>query len=439
MSQGMDVRKILILAGLVLLAVLLIVSPAQAMETRSGDRVVIDSNEVIDDDLYVAANEVVVNGTIRGDLFAIGNTVTVNGTVEGDLNAAAQSVEVGGTVDDDVRIAGQTLLLNKNARINDDLLAAGFSLENQPDTSVGGTLAYAGYQAFLSGTVGEDLNVAANGVVLDGEVGRNVDANVDSEDGGPPPFLFLPTPRVQTPSVEPGLRLTNSARVGGDLTYKSSTEAKIDPDAQVEGEVVRQARPATEEEPTRTAADVVLDILRSFIALLPVGLLLLWVVPNLTRRLADTVRVRPLPSFGWGLLGFVLFIALAIAILLATILLAVIFGLVTLGGLVLLIIGLGVLAEIALVLVFSISTGYLAQIIVSFLVGRLLLERGLPNRAAGRVLPLVVGLVLYVILRAIPVLGFIVGLVVVLLGLGALTNWIWTTLRRSPSHPPPPR
>ena len=92
MSQGMDVRKILILAGLVLLAVLLIVSPAQAMETRSGDRVVIDSNEVIDDDLYVAANEVVVNGTIRGDLFAIGNTVTVNGTVEGDLNAAAQSV-----------------------------------------------------------------------------------------------------------------------------------------------------------------------------------------------------------------------------------------------------------------------------------------------------------------------------------------------------------
>jgi membrane protein required for beta-lactamase induction len=62
---------------------------------------------------------------------------------------------------------------------------------------------------------------------------------------------------------------------------------------------------------------------------------------NWTRRLSDTVQIRPLPSFGWGILGFIVFIALAIAILLATILLAVIFGLLTLGSLVLLFIGLG--------------------------------------------------------------------------------------------------
>ncbi len=65
------------------------------------------------------------------------------------------------------------------------------------------------------------------------------------------------------------------------------------------------------------------------------------------------------------------------------------------------------------------------------------MERILPNWAAGRVLPLVTGLILYVILRAIPVLGPLVGLVVVLLGLGALSNWIWTRLRRGPAQPPP--
>jgi hypothetical protein len=95
-----------------------------------------------------------------------------------------------------------------------------------------------------------------------------------------------------------------------------------------------------------------------------------------------------------------------------------------------------VLAEVALVITFLISTNYLAQIIVSFLAGVLVLEGAGPGRGSGRVLPLVVGLVLYVILRTIPVLGFIVGLVVVLLGLGALSHWVWTKLRHRRAQSP---
>jgi hypothetical protein len=134
-------------------------------------------------------------------------------------------------------------------------------------------------------------------------------------------------------------------------------------------------------------------------------------------------------------LAFIGFLALAIAILLATILLAVIFGVLTLGGLVLLFIGLGVLAEAVLVIVFLISTNYLAQIIVSFLAGVLVLEAVRPGRDTGRVLPLVIGLILYVVLRVIPVLGVVVGLVVMLLGLGALSHWVWSKLRHRRGQP----
>jgi hypothetical protein len=116
--------------------------------------------------------------------------------------------------------------------------------------------------------------------------------------------------------------------------------------------------------------------------------------------------------------------------------LAVVFGLLTLGGLVALIIVLGLLAEVILLLVFWISTNYLVQIIVGFLAGVLLVEAVRPGRGSARVLPLVVGLTLYVVLRAIPVLGPIVGLAVVLLGLGALIRWVWTTLRRPSGEPP---
>src|SRR5215212_2111303 len=259
-------RNFLIILGLVLLVTLLIASPVfGTVETRSGDRVVIGSGEEVDDDLYVTANEVVVDGTIRGDLVAFGRSVTVNGTVQGDLIAAGQSVEVGGTVDDDARIAGQTLLLRDNAQVGDDLISAGFSLESGPGSTVGGTLLYAGYQALLAGNVGEDLKGAMNGLQLSGQVGRDVDADVDGENEDSPPFLFEPL--VEIPTVEPGLTLTDSARIGGDLSYESGTEARVAPGAQIEGEVIRQERPVAEEEeePARSAAaDWVLGNLRSF-------------------------------------------------------------------------------------------------------------------------------------------------------------------------------
>src|ERR671917_2658691 len=396
---------LLLMGFLVVLAVLLLVSPVWAVESRSG-------------------NEVVMEGTVEGDLIAFGSSIAVDGTVEGDLISAGQSVEIGGTVEDDARIAGQTLVLGEGGEVEDDLIAAGFSLENVPGSAVGGTLLYAGYQALLQGTVSEDVNAAANGLELGGEVGANVDAEVDGEDGGPPTFLFAL--QADVPTIESGLTLTDSATVGGNLIYESSTEAQVDPQAQIEGEVVGEERPAEAEQDAYTFADGVFDNLRSFIALLLVGLILIWIAPNWIRRRAGTVLDRPLASLGWGVLGLVAFLALGVAILLATLVLAVILGLLTLGGLVALIVVLGLLAEVVLVLAFWIFTNYLAQIVVSFLAGLLLVEAVRPGRGSGRVLPLGVGLILYVILRAVPVLGPLVGLAVVLLGLGALFHWVWT-------------
>ena len=420
--------------GLALLAVLLAISPGWAVESQSGDQVIIGPDEVVDDDLYATANEIVVEGTVRGDLVAFGRSVTVDGTVEGDLIGAGQSVEIGGEVDDDVRIAGQALLLSEGASVGDDLIAAAYSLQNEPESNVGGTLWYAGYQALLAGTVGEDLAGAANALTLGGEIGGDADVDVDGEEGGAAPPAFVPVPQVPIPTVESGLTLTDSALIGGNLTYQSSTEAQIDPGARIEGDVVREERPVEEEEEEAARSpltETVLDALGSLVALVLVGLLLVWIVPGWIRHRAYTVLDRPLASLGWGLLGLVAFPILGVVVLLVTILLAIVLGLLTLGGLVALIIVLGLLAEAALVLALWVSTGYLAQIVVSFLAGVLLVEAIRPGRGRGRVLPLVVGLILYMVLRAIPVLGPLVGLAVVLLGLGAISHWIWTKLRRS--------
>ena len=70
----MSKRGSLLLVGLVLLVIMLFVSTVWAVETRSGDQVVIGPDDVIEDDLYVTASEILVEGTIRGDLVAFGKS-----------------------------------------------------------------------------------------------------------------------------------------------------------------------------------------------------------------------------------------------------------------------------------------------------------------------------------------------------------------------------
>jgi hypothetical protein len=418
------------LAAITALMVFAFASSGWAIETRTGEDVVIDADEVIEDDLYVGANSVTVEGTIEGDLVAAAGTIRVDGTVEGDVNAAGQTIIIDGTVQDDVRAAGQAVLLDENTRITDDVIAFGYSLESRSGSVVGGDLALGGYQALLAGTVEEDVRGGAAGIELDGEVGGNVDVEVDGGGAQDAGAQFAPGPGVPIPDVEPGLTLTDSARIDGDLRYRSSTEADIASGADIGGEVAyeRVAREGAEAEPTGIAA-VLLGSLRLFATLLVVGALMVWLAPSLVNGAADTLRGRPLLSLGWGVLALAIFAVMFVLVLALTILLAILFGFVTLGGLVATIIGAGVLVEVVLAVAFAVSVVFLAPIVVSFLVGRMLLRSSLPGGLGGRIVALVVGLAIYVVLRAIPILGAIVTLAVVLLGLGALCVWAWRVMR----------
>ena len=90
--------KLFFALGLLALLVLTITMPASAFDGRSGENIVIESNEVIDDDLYVTAATFVLDGTVNGDLIAAGQTLTINGKVDGDVMAAGQTIVVHGEV-----------------------------------------------------------------------------------------------------------------------------------------------------------------------------------------------------------------------------------------------------------------------------------------------------------------------------------------------------
>lgn len=410
--------RILILIALAALLALFAVTPARAADVRGGDTVVIGRGEVIEDDLYVTSSSVVIDGVVKGDLVAFGGQITVNGTIAGDLLAVGQSVVINGVVGDDVRAAGQAIVLGPSARVAGDLVTAGLSTETRPGSVVQGDLMSVGYQALLAGDVGKNVRGGMNRMELRGTIGGNVDVTVSGEQNASA-VQFSPAGQTPLPSVQPNLTVADSARIGGKLRYRSSAEGVIAPTAQLHGVAFdRQVAPAA-------PAPVIpgLSYLQQLVGLLLAGLLLLWLTPAWTRRMADSVETQPLLSLGRGLLAFGAFLGALLVILIATILLAICFGYLTLGGLAALVVGVGLLAGVALTLGYVTFAAYIAAAIVGFMAGRWLLRRVQPAWAEQPVVTMIVGLALYVLLSAIPWLGGVVGLLVVLLALGALWEW----------------
>lgn len=446
----------LLIPLLIFVAFFALPAPAQAFEGRNGDTVVIPAGEVVADDVYAAGQTITVQGTIQGDLVAVGTTITIaqGGVIEGDLIAAAQSVVIEGQVMDDARIAGAALAVRPEGQIGEDLISAGYSLETAAGSTVGRDVLFGGAQALLAGDIGDDLKVAANAVNIQGSVAGDATIEVGEDQGMPPfsPFAFIPD-MPPVPSVPGGLTVSQGAQIGGDLSYTSSQEESV-PAGVVGGSVSQTIRPTpvppSEEEgeavviPRREPSGTLAILgwfrrnLANLLGLLVVGLLAVWLAPRLVQDSAEALRSKPLPSLGWGLVVLLGFFILLFALIAILVTLAIVLGVITLGDLLGTTIWGGMLAFGGFVFAFVFAANYLAQIVVSFLAGRWLVGLIKAEWAVKPWLPLIVGVIIFAILVAIPFLGWLINFVVVLFGLGALWLFVQERFRRQPLAAPVP-
>jgi cytoskeletal protein CcmA (bactofilin family) len=394
---------------------------AVAATFRSGERPVVAADEVIEDDLYITGETVTVDGVVQGDLVAMGREVVINGTVEGDLMAAAQAVLITGEVQD-ARIAGMALKLGEGARVTEDLIGASFSLEMTSDSSVDGLVIYSGYQAVLAGAVGGAVSAAVGALELAGPVAGDVKAEITGNQGEKSPASFMPSP-LTMPNVAGGLKVTESARIGGRLIYTAPSEGEIASGDVISGGVEHR-RPEAKQAPEPSAASVVLSHIKKPIALLIIGLLMLWLAPRWVRGLVESLEARPLPSLGWGVVTLIAVPVAVIAIILVALIVAVVVGMLRLSDLAALVVVLSLIGEGILIVAFWVAVAFLAPIAVSLVVGRWVVRRARGGMVGDGVLPLVIGLVAVAVLSAVPVIGTLVGWLVVLLGLGAVLIWL---------------
>jgi hypothetical protein len=285
-------------------------------------------------------------------------------------------------------------------------------------------LLFAGYQALLAGSVGEDVTVGGNGLEIRGRIGGDLKADVGSSEPAPPvnPMQFMPD-MPALPQVPAGLTIGGEAEIEGDVEYTAPEQATI-PAGVAKGRVRHTQKTAEEARPEKTpvqrAGRWFLRNLRRLVALVVVGLLLAWLAPSWIKRPARALEAEPWPSLGLGaatLFGFPVALFVLIGVI---VLLAILLGVLTLGNLVGSVVWLGIALVVALAVLFGLIVTYLTKIVVGYWGGRLVLNAINPKWATNPVWPVLLGVLIVAILMAIPFVGWLLGLIITLFGLGTL-------------------
>jgi hypothetical protein len=332
-------------------------------------------------------------------------------------------------------MAGSVLFVGEKARVGGDILGAGYSLEIRKGSTVGRDVVFATGQTLLAADVSRNVEAYTGALEIDGNVGGNVKAQIGEAGesrAGPPPTMFMPQSTVPAPIVKQGLTIDPAARIAGNLEYTQNVDLAI-PAGVVVGKVTRIAQPEQKNETPveKTAgqkvADWALHAGRSMVTLILIGLLLLWLFPLFTGSVSNELQSRPLPSLGWGVITYAGFFFALLLVVFVTILGAVVFGVLTLGGLSGSIVVLGLLALFGLIIGFVLATSFAAKVVFGMALGKWILARTQPSLAEHRYWPMVIGVVITVAVIALltfPLIpGFLGGLLnfaIILAGLGAL-------------------
>ena len=355
--------------------------PAEAIDIRTTEIISVETGEIVDDTLIAFGRVVRIDGDVTGDLIVFAQTIEIAGSVRGDVFSFGRTIEVDGGVGGGFAGFGQMIRIGDT--IGQSVYGFAQSFRSGRDAAIEGDLFAFGEDINVGGSVARNVTVFGNTFTLSGEVRRDVTF------GG------------RLAAVQ------SSASIGGDLDVglPAGDNLALDSSATVGGEtIVDVHEPSREEDGMLSAWTIALTALWLAAAFLS-GMLLLWALPALRRVPLDNLR-GILSSAG---VGFLILTAMPV---LSAVLAVTLIGLPT---------GLVIAAVWALGL-------YVSKIVVAHFLGNTLLR---PKRQDPRslVLPLLLGLVLVLIAVSLPYVGWVINLLLVVLGLGAMGQALYRSVR----------
>jgi len=368
----------LVLAGLC--AALALPTTAGAMEFhKTQGTYELLKDETVKNDLLVTCSRARIDGTVEGDLYLFAQSADISGHIKGDVILFVQSARVTGQVDGNIRAATNNLTITGTVARN--VLSLNEVLNLDSAGKVDGSLTSTGESVGIDGKVGRDLLVFGDHTTISGSVGGGV--------------------RVKGNN----LSIVSTAEVAGPIHYEGENPATVSSGAKLASPVEYTKRVRKSE---YTQGHYYLWRVIWTAAFVLLGMVLILLLPKFAE---EAVRAGERVGAPLGL-GLLVVPAVPIACLIACItVVGIPLGVLTFG---LWFLGL-----------------FTAEIVVGAVVGNWILGRAADTW--GLIGRMVMGFVLvrivYTPLEHVHVIGFLVGLGILMWGMGAMSLAVYNRLQ----------
>jgi len=384
-------RKLLVLFT-VLIGLLVMTGTAFADGDNPLQGHIVATSDVVNNDVLMNGDQVTLNGTVNGNAFIVGRNIIINGDVDGSVFAIGENVIVRGTISGSLYVASVSIRLDETAVVGRNLVYVGASMVTERDSEIGQDVYALSLGARLAGTVGRNNNMLV-GIY---ELFKLIMSGIGTVTQGTPVSTIAHV--VPVGETDGTLRIVPA---GFGL-------AQDDP-VEIDGEEIQPS----------LARKFIVNTLRAFVSLIIVGALTIWIVPRRLSAWMEMVGKRPFASAGTGLVTYIIgFIAIAIVgVLIVAIGAGLAYG--SLWQLAWIWWGLGFSALGISFWTLVLFISFVSKVVVVMVLSHAIIGR-FTSKEANPIAVLLLGAFLYVLLAAIPYVGWAISLIVTFFGLGAV-------------------
>jgi len=378
----------------------------------------VPAGQTIENDAIAFGDKVTIDGDVNGDLIAIGGEVEINGDVTGSLLAFGRDITINGNVSGSVYSLGVNLNLGPTSAIDRSFYYGGIRLATDEGSRVERDMVVASLTAQLAGQPGRDLKAMIGLLQFIDIIREGVEDELDSQE------IPLPTQDTEENNNQgTGIESIQPKPVYISYTAQHRWES-FSPHADSKNYFPSSmAQIDTSRIQNEQLVEWVVDRIEAYITYFIVGLIFMWLFPKYFNDWANKIRSSPLSVSGYGLLGLVIALnGFIVFLVIAALLLAIGLGLgyITLWQLAFYFWGIGFSSLVLAFFVFALFVFYISKTIVAYLAGLLIMERFTQDPIKHKAFVFALGLLIYVLLAAIPYFGWVVGVIATTLGLGAV-------------------
>jgi hypothetical protein len=372
-------KKTSLLLGALLLVALLVPSAVLAFNVKTADSVYIKEDEVVEGNMYIASNNITIEGVVNGDLIALGQNINVKGKIMGDIISVSQNLNVEGEIGGNIRsITNTASLINTTVKRNVNLIGTNI-LINENSNINWDALILAGV-AEMRGTVQGSLHGMVDKLLISGDVNKDVSFTINQNNN-----YYQDEP----------IKITDDSNIKGDFNYSYNKNLNIDES------LVAGAINFNKKDIENNWQKNIWNFIIAVFSALVVGLVFISISKKEMAIIQEKVNSRYKKSLLVGL--GILFLTPIISVILMLTIIGIPLGFI--------------------MLIFWFILLYFAQIMVGLGLGKQIREKLFKTKKKNIMADLVIGITILYLLFSIPIFGKIIMFLSTLLGLGVIWRY----------------